>query len=45
MGVTEDVPLESTVYPTLIDDGGLENMSDLSLPIPMSRYGIDLLQK
>ncbi|MDQ3396744.1 MAG: ParA family protein [Deinococcota bacterium] len=43
MGVTEDVPLESTVYPALIDDGGLENMSDLSLPIPMSRYGIDLI--
>lgn len=43
LGVTDDVPLELTVYPALIDDGGLENADDLSLPVPTSRYGIDLI--
>lgn len=43
LGVTEDVALESTIYPALIDDGGPENVEDLSLPLPVNVYGIDFI--
>lgn len=43
LGVIEDVPLEKTVYPALIDDGGTEQLDDLSLPAPMSVHGIDFI--
>lgn len=43
LGVTEDVPLKTTIYPALIDDGGLDNVDDLSLPVPMNVYGIDFI--
>ncbi len=43
LGVTDDVPLEQTVYPALIDDGGPENVADLALPEPLRVHGIDFI--
>lgn len=43
LGVTYDVPLEQTVYPALIDDGGPESVADLALPEPIRVHGIDFV--
>lgn len=43
LGVTDDVPLASTVYPALIDDGGLEAVDELALPPGIRVHGIDLI--
>ncbi len=43
LGITEDIPLEKTIYPGLIDEGGLEIADDLSLPAPTRVHGIDFI--
>jgi chromosome partitioning protein len=40
MGIKEDVELAETIYPALIDEGGPEDISDLTLPEPRDAHGV-----
>lgn len=43
LGITDDVPLNNTLYPALIDDGGPERADDLVLPKPVRVHGLDFI--
>lgn len=43
LGITDNIPLDRTIYPALIDDGGPEDVADLSLPEPARAHGFDFI--